>query len=233
MSEEKCTSDYIIKGGVLLAAIMSYHLIPGAKDFITAGIGYLHYRDFAGLRAFILSYGVWAPFTSIFLMTLQSAVPFVPGLAITITNAWIFGWQYGALYSWLGALGGALLDFGVARWYGRPFVERVVKRKHLDLADRFFQRYGIVAVFLTRLTPVIPFKVISYGSGLTDMRLWKYVLATGIGQTPAILLYSILGQHLTQSIRLAMLITTVFSIIGLVIYIYRDKIEGFFFSCKD
>jgi uncharacterized membrane protein YdjX (TVP38/TMEM64 family) len=167
------------------------------QEFVATGIGYLHHRDFEGLRAFILSYGLWAPLTSIALMTVQSMVPLVPGLAITITNAWIFGWEHGALYSWIGAMAGATLDFGIARWYGRPFVERFVRAKYLDLTDQFFKRHGVLAVFVTRLTPVVPFKVISYGAGLTAITFRQYALATGVGQTPAIVLYSFLGQHLT------------------------------------
>ena len=73
------------------------------KNFSIAGITYLRYRDFEGLRQFILSYGFWAPVASIALMAIQSLVPFVPGIIITITNAWIFGWQDGAFYSWVGA----------------------------------------------------------------------------------------------------------------------------------
>jgi uncharacterized membrane protein YdjX (TVP38/TMEM64 family) len=166
-------------------------------------------------------------------MAVQSTIPLVPGLAVTITNAWIFGWQYGALYSWLGALLGAILDFGIARWYGRPVVERFVKCRHLDVTDRFFQRHGVLAVFITRLTPVIPFKVISYGAGLTNISICHFVLATAIGQTPAIVLYSILGQNLTRSLHWTVAITSLLIGLGVLAYCYRDQIERRLFSHKD
>jgi len=233
MAEPTYRGIYVLKGLVLAGAAAAYFFVPGVQEFVATGIGYLHHRDFEGLRAFILSYGLWAPLTSIALMTVQSMVPLVPGLAITITNAWIFGWEYGALYSWIGAMAGATLDFGIARWYGRPFVERFVRAKYLDLTDQFFKRHGVLAVFVTRLTPVVPFKVISYGAGLTAITFRQYALATGVGQTPAIVLYSFLGQHLTRGIRWAILITTVLILASVLVYYYRNEIEQRFFSHKE
>jgi uncharacterized membrane protein YdjX (TVP38/TMEM64 family) len=225
MNDPTVRNVYLLKFGVLALVVAAYHLLPDVHDFVVTGVSYLRHRDFEGLRHFILSFGVWAPVTSIALMAVQSMVPLVPGLAITITNAWIFGWQYGAAYSWIGALLGAMLDFGIARWYGRPVVERFVKARYLDMTDHFFQRYGILAVFITRLTPVVPFKVVSYGAGLTAMSPGRFVIATSIGQTPAIILYSILAQHLARSMRAAIGITTLLIVAAFLVYYYRNEIE--------
>lgn len=233
MAEPKASKLFVVKFGVLVLAIAAYYFFPGVQEFVSSGTGFLRGRDLEGLRQFILSYGVWAPVTSVALMAIQSMIPLVPGIVVTITNAWIFGWQYGAVYSWIGALLGAILDFGIARWYGRPVVEKFVRAHHLDASDRFFQRYGILAVFITRLTPVIPFKVISYGAGLTTLAIWQFVVATGVGQTPAIVLYSILGQHLTRSLKAAIVVTSLLIMLGVLAYYFRDEIERRLFSNKD
>ena len=233
MASPEMKGIYILKFSLLVIVVAAYLFVPGIQEFLSAGMGYLRHHDFEGLREFILSYGVWAPATTIALMAFQSMVPLVPGLAITISNAWIFGWEYGSLYSWIGALIGAAIDFGIARWYGRPVVERFVKPKYLDMTDRFFKRHGVLAVFITRLTPVIPFKIISYGAGLTAITFWKFALATGVGQTPAIVLYSVLGQHLTRSFRAAIFITSILLVLSLLAYYYRDEIETRLSSPKD
>ena len=225
MTNPAADKAYIVKFGVLAIALAAYFFLPGIQDFALAGLSYLRDRDFEGLREFILSYGIWAPVTSIALMTIQSMVPVVPGIVITITNAWIFGWQFGALYSWVGALLGAVLDFIIARWYGRPVVERIISSSLLDKTDYFFRKNGVLAVFITRLIPIIPFKVISYGAGLTTMSLRHFVVATGIGQTPAIMIYSFLGQYLTRSLRAAILVTSLFVVLGISTYYFRHNIE--------
>ncbi|MDF2569963.1 MAG: ydjZ [Sporomusa sp.] len=223
----------IAKVGVLGLVVAAYFCLPGVQQFANEGITYLRHRNFEGLRQFILSYGIWAPMTSIALMTLQSMVPLVPGLIITITNAWIFGWQYGALYSWAGALIGAALDFGIARWYGRPVVERYINVKYLSFTNVFFKRHGILAVFITRLTPIVPFKVISYGAGLTKISLLQFTAATAIGQTPGIVLYSILGQNLTHNFKSVVVITSFLIASGVIVYYFRDSIERYFIPNKD
>lgn len=218
---------YLGRLAVLFLAIAAYCYLPFVNEFVDRGLDYLRHRNFDGLRTFILSYGAWAPITSIALMTLQSLVPLVPGLAITITNAWIFGWQWGGLYSWLGALLGASLDFSIARWYGRPIVEKIIRPSQLDTFDRFFLKHGVIAVFITRLTPVIPFKVVSYGAGLTTITFLQFSCATGIGQTPAIILYSILGQNLTKNFKATIAITLLLLAAGWAAYRYRETLKNF------
>jgi len=227
MTSSKITYTVLSRIGVLGLIVAAYFYLPGVQQFAIEGITYLQYRNFHGLRQFILSYGIWAPLTSIALMALQSLVPLVPGIIITITNAWIFGWQYGALYSWSGALLGAVLDFWIARWYGRPVIERFVSSKYLTFTDSFFKQHGIIAVFVTRLVPIVPFKVISYGAGLTRLTCCKFTTATAIGQTPAIVLYSILGQNLFHNFKAVIAITSLLIAVGLIFYYYRNTIERY------
>lgn len=230
MTEPKARDMLLVKFGIVGLAVAAYFYLPGVQEFSIKGIYYLKYRQFEELRLFILSYGIWAPATSIALMALQSLVPFVPGLIITITNAWIFGWHFGAIYSWLGALLGAIIDFGIARWFGRPVVEKFISPRYLEVTNKFFQKHGVLAVFITRITPIVPFKVISYGAGLTAISLFQFILATGIGQTPGIVLYSILGQHLTRSIRATIVVTSLLIVAGILIYYYRHEIEKFLYD---
>lgn len=210
--------ELILKILLPVLAVVLYFTVPAVQEFIQNGMGYIERRDFTGLRAFILQYGPWAPVTAILLMMLQSVVPFVPGLVLTMTNAWIFGWQYGTCYSWLGALSGAWLDFTIARYYGRPVVERIIGTQNVCFAEQFFLKYGLLAVLLTRLTPVIPFKVVSYGAGLTRVTLWQYLIATGLGQTPAIIMYSLLGQNITASAILTVTLTVLLAAAGVLLY---------------
>ncbi|MDD4600251.1 TVP38/TMEM64 family inner membrane protein YdjZ [bioreactor metagenome] len=225
MAEPSTKKIYLIKLSVLLLAALACFSCPGLKEFVISSASYLQNHDFENLREFILSYGLWAPLTSIAIMTLQSLVPLVPGLIITMTNAWIFGWQYGAFYSWVGAFLGAMIDFGIARWYGRPIAEKLVNPKYLSITDSFFIKHGIMTVFITRLTPIIPFKVISYGAGLTALAISQFAFATGIGQIPAIILYSFFGQTLTKSLHMIVAVTLLLVGIGLGAFYCRNLIE--------
>jgi uncharacterized membrane protein YdjX (TVP38/TMEM64 family) len=81
-----------------------------------------------GIERIAEAWGAWAPVASIALMILHSFVPF-PAELIAIANGMLFGPVWGTLLTWLGAMLGAALAFGLARLYGRPLVERLVARK--------------------------------------------------------------------------------------------------------
>ena len=97
---------------------------------------------------------------------------------------------------------GAALCFFIARLLGRPIVVKLLSESAVNASDRFFQRYGKHAVLIARLVPIISFDAISYGAGLTSMRFLWFVIATGVGQLPATLLYSYLGDRVTGSIKI-------------------------------
>jgi uncharacterized membrane protein YdjX (TVP38/TMEM64 family) len=175
------------------------------------------------LRDYLLSYGFWAPLVSALLMVFQSVIAPLPAFVITFTNGLLFGMWWGALLSWSSAMVGAAVCFYLARLFGRPLVEKMVGEASLDFADSFFKRYGKYAVFLARLIPVISFDVISYASGLTAMGFWEFFIATGLGQLPATLVYSYLGQSLTGTIKIifwAFVIVIAFLVVGLALRNY-------------
>jgi uncharacterized membrane protein YdjX (TVP38/TMEM64 family) len=105
---------------------------------------------------------------------------------------------------------GATLCFWIARALGRPMVEKLAGgAKTLEVSDLFFARYGSRAILISRLLPFVSFDIISYGAGLTPISVWKFLLATGIGQLPATLVYSYLGQNLTGSVQVLFWVFTI------------------------
>ena len=103
--------------------------------------------------------------------------------------------------SWSSAMAGAALCYAIARFYGRSVVEKFTTRSALREVDVFFERYGKWAVLIARLLPFVSFDVVSYAAGLTSMGFWEFFWATGLGQLPATLVYSYVGDMLVGSVR--------------------------------
>lgn len=190
----------------LAAAVAVYFLVPPVHRVIDEVARILLTADareaILGFRSYLLGFGAWAPVVSAALMVFQSVVAPLPAFVITFTNGLLFGWAWGTLLSWSSAMVGAALCFGIARSLGRPVVERLVGgARALELSDLFFRRYGNRAVLVARLLPFVSFDIVSYGAGLTPISFWSFFVATGLGQLPATLLYSYLGQNLTGSVR--------------------------------
>jgi uncharacterized membrane protein YdjX (TVP38/TMEM64 family) len=187
-------------------AVSAYAVIPAVRASVNAAVAILLTTDtqraIEGFRDYLRGFGVLAPVVSAALMVLQAVVAPLPAFVITFTNGLLFGWAWGAALSWSSAMLGAALCFGLARALGRPAVEKLVGgTRALEVSDLFFRRYGRRAVLVSRLLPFVSFDVVSYGAGLTPTPFVPFLVATGIGQLPATLLYSYLGQNLAGSVR--------------------------------
>ncbi|HEX9282434.1 MAG TPA: DedA family protein [Gemmatimonadales bacterium] len=85
----------------------------------------------------------------------------------------------------LGSILGALANYGLAHWLGRPFIRRLgryfwISEKSLERSERYFADHGEISTFLARMLPVAR-HLISLPAGLARMSLPKFVTFTGLG----------------------------------------------------
>lgn len=130
------------------------------------------------------------------LMAIESSfIPF-PSEIVVPPAAWMAGVS-GELNVFLvivaatvGADCGALINYYLARWLGRPLVYRFVNSKlgHLCLLDEqkmrhaetYFDRHGAVSTFVGRLVPAVR-QLISIPAGIARMSLGRFLLYTTLG----------------------------------------------------
>ena len=101
-------------------------------------------------------------------------------------------------------LAGSLVAYLLTRRYGEQVIlSRAGKwmglsRGHLRLANRFFGKYGVWAVFLGRLLPIVR-TYISFPAGLSKVRLLTFTLATLAGAIPWNFALAYAGYKLGQN----------------------------------
>lgn len=103
------------------------------------------------------------------------------------------------LASTAGAIVGALVNYFLSVWIGRPLVYRfansdighacLIDEAKVDNAERYFERHGAISTFIGRLIPAVR-QLISIPAGLARMNIGKFVLFTGLG---ALLWNAVLG----------------------------------------
>jgi len=98
----------------------------------------------------------------------------------------------------LGNLAGSLVAYAVG-YYGRielldrnKFIH--INRRHLEWADRWFERHGSATVFFTRMLPIVR-TFISLPAGVARMPLGRFVVFTLAGCIPWVLLLAIIGRE--------------------------------------
>jgi membrane protein DedA with SNARE-associated domain len=107
-----------------------------------------------------------------------------------------------------GAIGcnvGSLVAYEIGYYGGRPLVERygrwiLMGRRELDWADRFFTRWGYLAVFIGRLLPVIR-TFIALPAGIARMPRLRFHAYTFLGSWPWCFGLAWLGMKLGENWR--------------------------------
>ncbi|NLA70170.1 MAG: TVP38/TMEM64 family protein [Clostridiales bacterium] len=186
---------------VLVLAIICYFAIPAFNSKVNGIIMIFSSMSVDNVIGFIRSYGVYAVVISFLLMVFQSVAAPLPAFLITFANAAIWGWWKGAILSWSSAMVGAIVCFYIARILGREAVEKLTTKTAVSSVDKFFERYGKSTILICRLLPFVSFDFVSYAAGLTSMSLASFLIATGVGQLPATIVYSYVGGMLTGSVK--------------------------------
>lgn len=100
----------------------------------------------------------------------------------------------------LGCVFGSVLAYWVGYYGGRSMAEKygkyvLVTHHDLDIADRFFEKYGNFAVFFSRLLPVVR-TFISLPAGIARMNFWQFVVYTFSGSLPFCYVLAYIGKKM-------------------------------------
>ena len=128
------------------------------------------------------------PLIFISLYTITAALG-VPPVIITLAGGAVFGVTLGTLYSWIGAVLGAIGGYAMARWLGGNAIRRLLGR-HEEKLDKLQDRATIASLFRLRVNPIVPYNVLNFASGLSKVSFRDYVLATVVGVLPATAVYA-------------------------------------------
>ena len=148
----------------------------GARDLLTE-VGESNW----GFIAFVATYAL-------------TVVLLLPGTLGTVTAGAVFGFPVGAAAALAGATIGSTCAFIISRAMGRDGAQSLFGSR-LSNIDDFIGRNDFTSILVLRLMPIVPFNLLNYGSGLTSVRLSRYVLASVIGMAPATLLATGLGAQ--------------------------------------
>lgn len=101
-----------------------------------------------------------------------------------------------------GCVVGSLVAYWAGMYGGRPFIEKygryiLLSRHDLDIADRWFAKYGEIIVFVSRLLPAIR-TFIAFPAGVAKMNLTRFCVYTFAGSLPWCLGLAYVGQKLGE-----------------------------------
>jgi membrane protein DedA with SNARE-associated domain len=134
-------------------------------------------------------------FTIYLLMTVESSfIPFPSEIVVPFA-----AWKAGEgslslagvlLSSTAGAMSGAVINYYLSAWLGRPLLYRLadtrwahvllINRGNVENAERYFVKHGKASTFIGRLVPAVR-QLISIPAGLSRMNIGAFLLYTFLG----------------------------------------------------
>lgn len=117
-----------------------------------------------------------------------------------------------------GALVGAIINYFLALWIGRPIVYRfansrvghacLINQAKVEHAEQYFDKHGAISTFIGRLIPAVR-QLISIPAGLSRMNLGVFIVFTSLGALVWNAILGFLGWWLAKSVPLNDLFTQV------------------------
>ena len=139
------------------------------------------------INAFIKSYGYAAIFT---LMAFESSSLPVPSevvlpIAGLLAAKGTLSFWISLVVAMLGSILGSVADYAIGYYVGKDIVYKHlqlfhIKRQSLEDFDKWFERNGLAAVFLTRLVPIVR-TFINFPAGFAKMNFKEFIIYSIIG----------------------------------------------------
>jgi membrane protein DedA with SNARE-associated domain len=144
----------------------------------------------------------------------------------------------------LGSLLGAVFNYYIAFFLGRPFIIRfgkyfMITEENFARTEKYLKEHGEIGTFIGRLIPVIR-QYISFPAGLVRMNIAKFCVFTGLGAGIWVLILTVIGYIAGSNMEIvhkyssqATILLMIFCAVIAFIYIWRKKnVQRYDNSCS-
>ena len=159
-------------------------------------------------QAFLTFIDQFGYFAVVILMAMENAcIPIPSELILGFAGYLIFAERMtftGAIIAgMIGGMLGSIFAYVIGSSKGREFVDKygkyfLIKKSHVDLAQNWFDKYGIKAVFFSRMLPVVR-TFISLPAGFAHVNFKQFLFYTFLGSLPWTALILFAGMKLGES----------------------------------
>ena len=144
---------------------------------------------------YLQSFGTWGPLVLAVIQFLQVIIVVIPGHVFLIAAGYVYGFLPGFLMNLAFVVIASQIAFMLARWAGRPLVERLVPEEILNRWYRIGEERGFVFFTIAFLLPVFPTDMMTFIAGLTGISGTGFLAANFLGRLPGVIMLTLIGSH--------------------------------------
>lgn len=136
------------------------------------------------IKEFIRSFGILGPL--VFMILNSVFIVFAPltSFPLWVASLALYGFWQTLCYVWISFNVGAVVNFWIARRWGRPVVSKLVGKKGVEKVDEITEVIGLQVLLIIRLIGGASSDYVAYAAGLTNMKFKPYFLVTLLASPP-------------------------------------------------
>ena len=149
---------------------------------------------FLSILSWVDNLGIWSAIAFVVIYVFATLIC-VPGSIFALGGGALFGLGWGAMLVFIGAFLGAISAFSLGRYWLQNWAKlQLSKSRYLRAIDKAIATEGWKFAFLLHLSPLIPFNLLNYTLGATNLAFKNFAIATAMGIFPGVILYTFLGS---------------------------------------
>lgn len=221
-SPETSKTPWIISGSFITLLLACYFLWPAFQETINEAWQVLTSGDQKRISGWVSQFGFWGPIFIIGFMVAQMFLVVINVVALMVVAVLAYGPIWGSVISIVGIFVASTVGYLLGRGLGPATIGKFLGAKTQTKVAEQVERYGIWAVVLARISPIISNDVISIVAGIVKMPYSKFMLATAGGIIPLTLLIAYLGQNIDR-LKTGLIVVSVIGVMALVVYYVIDR----------
>jgi uncharacterized membrane protein YdjX (TVP38/TMEM64 family) len=175
---------------VVMLFVHSTALEEVYKNFVEWMKSHVHQGAFLFVLIQIVTTPLWFPLPIFKLAAGFAVKQLIPSIPAAVA--------YGTFLVFTGAMIGSLLSFFVSRYLISSFVRDMTKDKKIVKAlQETIKKNGVKILIFIRMTPIIPYNLLNYLLGISEIKVWQYLMAN-FGLLPGIIIQVFIGTTISS-----------------------------------
>jgi len=190
VSGKKIETSWWVKGALVLAGLaLLWWFWQPVSDLLTV------VSDREAVTTYLTPFGLVGPLLLGLLLVLQVIVAAIPGHILMISGGFVYGFGFAICLNLTATVGGSQIAFLLARWAGRPLVERLTPAEVLDKWNKMSEQKGLIFFLLAFMLPVFPADIMNYVAGLSSLSSGRFFIANLLGRLPGVVVLTAIGAY--------------------------------------
>ncbi len=222
MPPAKSRKPLVISIAVLVLLGASYFAIADVRNALDNAWQVLTSGDSRAVEHWVSGFGWFGPLLIVLVMVLQMFLIIIPSWLLMIVAILAYGPVWGSLIVFCGIFAASSVGFFIGKYLSDDVTTRLIGPRNQKKVSGLIDRYGLWAIVITRINPLLSNDAISFIAGLLQMGYRKFILATLAGIAPLIIFIAWLGE-IGDTLTTGLLWLSVISLVSLGAFIWYDK----------